>query len=130
MAQQGSHAEPGDAGGEGPGVLGGLASTRPARIGSRRAQGTPKAPGASRGDDAGRAADGVDAAADGATRPPAALAGPGPAPPEDTPARRAFPPGPLELLATAVRTSGQLTQVAIDAWERALRAWLDRLPRL
>ena len=130
MARQGSHAEPGDAGGEGPGVLGGLSSTRPARIGDRRAQTAAKAPYASRGAGAGGASEGAPAAADRIARRPGASGGPGAAPPADMPSRRTFPPGPLELLAVAVRTSGQLTQVGVSAWERAAKAWLDRLPRL
>ena len=110
MARHGSQAEPRDPGAEAPGVLGGLSSTRPARLGGQRTPPTAKAP-------------------DGAARLRGAPEDQAVPLPPRPPSRRTFPPGPLELLAAAIRTSGQLAHVGVNAWERAAKIWLDRLPR-
>jgi hypothetical protein len=113
-----------------PGVLGNLPAARPARIGSARGSRPASARSA-------RAA--ATAATTPATAPEAPRArrfeasapapeSPDPVAPEPPP-RRAGPPGPAELTATAVQAAGQVAQIGLTMWGQLLKQWMDRLPR-
>jgi hypothetical protein len=98
---------------EEPGVLGGLSSTRPERIGRPRASSKRAAP---------------------RRQSPAAVR-PG-APPlkphrhaEPPPVSRVPPPKGTELVTTVIQAAGELAQVGLIVSGHALKRAVDRLPR-